>query len=86
MLAACASGQFSSALASSSAPCGAVPVAAIIDVRKNNGWFLRTSGVDFSAKYRLGDFKFGLLGTYVLDYSEALLEGLPLIEMQGYKY
>jgi iron complex outermembrane receptor protein len=80
---ACTSGQFNSALATLTGPCGSIPVAAIIDVRQNNGWFLRTSGVDFSAKYTLGDFRFGLLGTYVLDYSQAFLEGSPLVEMQG---
>jgi iron complex outermembrane receptor protein len=82
MRAACASGQFSSALGAS-VTCGSIPVAAIIDVRKNNGWFLRTSGIDFSTKYALGDFRFGLLGTYVLDYSEARLQDSPLIEMKG---
>jgi iron complex outermembrane recepter protein len=82
MSAACSSGQFSSALGSGIS-CGSIPVAAIIDVRKNNGWFLRTSGVDFSARYALGDFRFGLLGTYVLDYSEALLKDSPLVQMKG---
>jgi iron complex outermembrane receptor protein len=83
MRAACRSGQFNSQLASLSGPCESTPVTAIVDVRKKNGWSMRTSGLDFSAKYTFGDFKFGLLGTYVLDYSEALLPTSPLIEMEG---
>jgi iron complex outermembrane recepter protein len=63
-------------------PCGGTPVAALVDLRLHNGAYMRTNGVDVFANYKLstgiGEFKFKLLGTYVLDYSEAPLDSFPV--------
>jgi iron complex outermembrane receptor protein len=67
--------------------CASASVVAIVDLRKLNSSYLRTSGIDVLGKYTLhtnaGQFKFGLLGTYVLDYSEAVLDTLPVVSMEG---
>lgn len=85
MQAACANGIFSGFLG---LPCESAPVAAILDLRVHNGAYTRTNGIDLIGKYdldaqRFGQFKFSLLGTYVLEFSEAAFDTLPIERMEG---
>jgi iron complex outermembrane receptor protein len=84
MQAACANGIFSGFLG---LPCESLPVAAILDLRTHNGAYMRTNGLDVIGKYdldtALGKFKFSLLGTYILDYSEAEFDTLPIEQKAG---
>jgi iron complex outermembrane receptor protein len=63
-------------------PCGGTPVAALVDLRLHNGAYMRTNGIDVFGNYKLttdlGEFRFKLLGTYILDYSEAPLDSFPV--------
>ena len=76
----CSRGAFSAALVG---PCADAPVSALMDLRSHNGAYMRTNGIDLFARYKIGDFKFGLLGTYVLDYSEAPLQSFPVESYEG---
>ena len=83
--AACRRGTFSAPVA---VPCNSAPAGAILDLRLHNSAYMRTNGIDLLAKYELhtssfGSFRFGLLGTYVLDYSEASLRTLPVESYVG---
>jgi iron complex outermembrane receptor protein len=80
----CSRGAFSAALIG---PCADAPVSALMDLRHHNGAYMRTNGIDLFGKYKIdttvGQFKFGLLGTYVLDYSEAPLQSFPMESYEG---
>lgn len=62
--------------------CLHMPIAAIIDLRLHNRAVIQTSGLDFNTRLpfdtHLGTFTLGLLGTYLLDYSEAPTSSSPL--------
>jgi outer membrane receptor protein involved in Fe transport len=55
--------------------CTGVPIAAVVDLRLHNRAVIDTSGFDLNARYAfdlpIGKFSVRLLGTYLLDYSEA---------------
>jgi iron complex outermembrane receptor protein len=54
--------------------CLQTPVAALIDLSVRNMAFVHTRGIDLAAEFpfdtRIGSFKLGALGTYILDFEE----------------
>jgi iron complex outermembrane recepter protein len=77
----CKQGQF----LGPASDCLQAPVAAIIDLRLHNRAVIQTSGLDLNARLpfdtRLGTWTAGLLGTYLLDYSEAPTSFSPLTRL-----
>jgi outer membrane receptor protein involved in Fe transport len=70
-------------LPTESAPdCLSVPIAAIVDLRYRNDAAVRMRGIDMVARYSLhtqfGEVTFGLIGTYILEFSEARSATEPL--------
>jgi outer membrane receptor protein involved in Fe transport len=65
--------------------CLSTPIAAIIDLRKNNVAQMRTSGIDWLGRYRLenraGAFELGINATYTLDFAQAQFHSSPLISL-----
>ncbi len=65
--------------------CLNAPVAAIIDLRLHNRAVIQTSGLDFNSRLLFdtghGTLTLGLLGTYLLDYSEAPTLSSPLVRV-----
>jgi iron complex outermembrane recepter protein len=63
-------------------PCLTTPIAAVADLRVRNNARMQTSGFDLLGRYstasRLGRFSFALNGTYILEFSEAQIQMLPL--------
>lgn len=64
--------------------CLQTPVAALIDMRIRNMAFLHTRGIDLAAAFpfetRIGSFKLGAIGTYILDFEEQASAGSSLIQ------
>lgn len=65
--------------------CLTAPITAIVDGRLLNLSRIRTRGFDVAAKYTqstpVGDFEFGLDGTYVSEFAEALTSTSPLVDI-----
>jgi iron complex outermembrane recepter protein len=69
----------------SAAQCMSTPVGAIVDLRVRNLGELLTDGVDFNSIYErptsFGKLTFGLNGTWLRDFSEALTPDAPLTSL-----
>lgn len=67
------------------AQCASSTVDVLVDLRVRNLGALLTDGIDFNANYVLptafGQLKFGLNGTYLLDFSEAQTPDQPLTSL-----
>jgi outer membrane cobalamin receptor len=67
------------------ASCLSAPIIGIVDVRRLNTARVRTRGFDVAAKYARstprGDVEFGLDGTYISDFAEALTSASPLTQV-----
>ncbi|MBS0418021.1 MAG: TonB-dependent receptor [Proteobacteria bacterium] len=79
----CSNGTFIGDLTS----CLTAPIAGVIDLRLNNIARTRTRGIDVASKYTLatkvGDFDFGLNGTYILEFARAQTPDGVLIQLRN---